>query len=54
MRKGFVYGNRRLIDLFKNRPGLKERVDAINKASESEKDADESTERNNTSQNDNR
>lgn len=51
MRKGFIHGNQRLIDLLKNRPGLKERVAEINKERES---SDEGQERNNSSQDDNR
>jgi len=53
MRKGFVYGNKRLIDLFNNRPGLKERVDEINAKPESPTE-ESSAERNNSSQDDNR
>lgn len=51
MRKGFIHGNRRLIDLLNNRPGLKERAAEINKESDS---SEEAQERNNSSQDDNR
>lgn len=55
MRKGFVYGNKRLKDLLQ-RPGMKARVEEINRASRDEVDTKEvpDNERNNTSQVENR